>query len=113
MLRMISAQCVAHNLHTIAPRSVKHACRRPFAIVRRLQKSQTVPFNVMVNITITAWWPPLFIVCDPPQLFESLCTRDSFVLLTKLVMEGLDYPTELSMAIDSTVNNLHDRKRFG
>ena len=45
----------------------------------------------------------------PQQLNEACCTLDSFVQSTKIGIEGLDY---LFLSLESTVNNLHELKRF-
>ena len=53
MLHVISAQCVARDLHTIAPRTLQHTCWRRFAAQwGDCSKSRIAPFNAIIIIII-------------------------------------------------------------
>ena len=53
MLHLISAWCVAHDLHAIAPWSLKCTCWRQFtAEWGDCKKSQIAPFNATIIIII-------------------------------------------------------------
>ena len=53
MLLVMSARCVARDLHTIAPRPLEHACWREFAAQwGDCKKSRIVLFNVNIIIII-------------------------------------------------------------
>ena len=55
MLHMISARCVAHDLHTIAPWPLERTCWRQFTVQwGDCKKSQTPPLNVIITI-IMLW----------------------------------------------------------
>ena len=49
---MISARCVARDLHTISLWPLECTCWRHFAAQWDCQKSQIVPFNVIISIII-------------------------------------------------------------
>ena len=65
MLHMISARCVARDLHTIAPGPLERTCRRVFAAQwRHCKKSRFSPLNVIIikstvqfqqNREVTSW----------------------------------------------------------
>ena len=62
MLHVMSARCVARDLHTIVPRPVEHTCWRSFAAQwGDSKKSQIVPLNVIIIMIIMCsssayWW---------------------------------------------------------
>ena len=53
MLHVISARCVAHDLHTIAPGPLERACWRRFAALwGDCKKSRIAPLNAIIIIII-------------------------------------------------------------
>ena len=53
MLHVISARCVARDLHSIAPGPLERACWRQFAALRGdCKKSRTAPLNATIIIII-------------------------------------------------------------
>ena len=69
-LHMISAQCVAHDLHTVAPGPLERVCWRQFAALwGDCKKSQIAPLNATIIIIIII------------KLSEQICLPDTFRLL--------------------------------
>ena len=59
-LHVISARCVARDLHTVAPGPLERTCWRQFAALwRDCKKSRIAPLNaIIINIIIVLQWMP-------------------------------------------------------